>query len=230
MDSKKTTYIVICILLSTPVFSEIVVFQEYDTTFTLEDDILTVEKELRLKNVGSSPIIPGEIHFKVSQQGKDGNIPAQVYDYSVIDRNEEDVDTEKIVGKDATDLVFTIWEPLLPKFYYDFSMTYKMDFKTKGILFHEIQVPEEQTTIPIKESTTSFQLPKSNHITYAPEGDISKTEDYRVIEWDDKSALQFEYTFLPLPKTPVRMINIFWVTVILISLIVLVIRFTRSNK
>ncbi|MGM5488451.1 MAG: hypothetical protein ACQESG_05870 [Nanobdellota archaeon] len=229
MDSTKT-FIVICILLSTPIFGEIVVFQEYDTTFTLEDDALTVEKKLRLKNVGTSPIIPGEIHFKVSQQGKDGNEPATVYDYSVKDRNSKEIDTEKIVGKTATDLVFTIWEPMLPKFYYDFSMTYKMDFDTKGILFHEIQVPEEQTTIPIKESTTRFQLPKTRHITYAPEGKVSKNEEYRIVEWKDQSGLSFEYSILPLPQTPFRMINIFWITVIIISIIILAIRFTRSKK
>ncbi len=235
MLSRKKIRVIVLFVLAFAIFSgsvmaNVVVFDKYETTLTLEGDTLKVEKRLRLMNIGSNPIIPGEIHFKLSTQAGDEIIPADIRNLKIADHYDHALDTQQVKGNEELDVVFTLWNPLLPSFYYDFKMSYEMDFDPKGILFYEINVPQEKTTINIKNQKTSFLLPKRFHVTFAPDAEVTTEDGARVLTWFNTPNLDFEYSYLPLPRVGVRMVNVFWVLLIAISLVYLVVRFVRARK
>ncbi len=217
-------------IFSSHVFADVVVFEKYKTTFTMDGDKLKVYKKLRLMNIGSNPIIPGEIHFKLSKQEGNEIIPVEISDLAIIDHYDREMTSNLNKGSKETDIIFTIWEPLLPKFFYDFTITYKIDFEPKGLLFYEINIPEEKTTIKIKQKETEFLLPKKFHVTYAPDATVDVKDKSRVIQWATSSNQNFEYSLIPLPKIGVRMVNIFWILLISICLLYLVTRFIKTRK
>jgi hypothetical protein len=229
---RKNVIILVLILvfLASSTFADIVVFEQYHTSFTLEGNSLFVEKKLKLKNVGPSPIIPGEIHFKISQSKGDESIAPRINNFEVINRYDKKLDSKQIKTDGKMDLVFTVWDPLLPKFTYDLTMRYEIDFNPSGIIFYQIDIPEEKTTIPIRSSKTEFFLPKKYSITYAPEGKVEIRDDKKIISWDTISNLNFEYSIIPMPKTGVPMVNIFWIIVIVLLLIIFIIRVLRSKS
>ena len=222
--------VALSVLTSVPVLGNVVVFDKYETSMTLVGDTLQVTKVLRLMNVGVNPIIPGEIHFKLSQHQDGQMVPADVKNLEIIDHYKKAIDSKALLGSESLDIVFTIWDPLLPSFYYDFTMKYEMDFEPRGLLFYEINLPQEKTTITIKDKKTTFTLPKRYHVTYAPGAEIESMDNARVITWFDTSDLDFEYSYLPLPRLGVRMVNVFWIVLICLSLIYLVFRYIRSRK
>ncbi|MCB9361957.1 hypothetical protein H6504_00845 [Candidatus Woesearchaeota archaeon] len=212
------------------VFAEIIVFENYDTTFEMKGDTLVVKKDMRMKNVGVNPIIPGEIHFRLSEEAKEGPVAPSITNFAVFNSRNDKVDSRQLKSDKEVDLIFTIWDPLLPQFHYDFVMEYEIKYDVKGILFYQITIPEEKTTIPIKGSSVTFRLPDKYHVTYAPDAKIETQGDTRVLSWEQGDNLRFEYSPLPLPKTGMQMVNIFWITVIVIFLVVFVLRIVLSRK
>lgn len=210
--------------------AEVVVFDKYETTMEYEDGILHVTKELRLKNVGTSPIIPGEIHFKLSEDSKNGPIPPDISSFNVINKFDTPLETRKIVSEHEVDLVFTVWDPLLPDFFYDMTMTYDVVFNPSGILFYQIALPDEKTTIPVKNSKTSFLLPKQFHVTYAPDAEIESLDEHTSVSWDSVSSYNLEYSLVPFPRTGIPAVNIFWVIIISLFLIHLFIRMRKKAR
>ncbi len=127
------------------------------------------------------------------------------------------------------DLVFTLWDPLLPGFYHDLTMTYEMEFKPKGVLFYEISIPTEKTTIPIQNINTEFKIPKKYHVTYAPGMEVAKDGSNTIIKFSDNSNLVFEYSIIPFPRTGLKAVNIFWIVLILLFVINLIIRIKKKR-
>lgn len=234
MKRKSTLLAVIALLhlLVLPLAAaEVVVFQKYDTTMEYKDGTLHVTKELRLKNTGSSPIIPGEVHFKLSKE-KDGEaIPPEVSNFEVVDRYGNDLDTQKHVSKKEVDLVFNVWDPLLPDFFYDMTMTYDIEFKPRGILFYHIVLPEEKTTIPIKGATTTLKLPEHYHVTYASgDSEVSSEEGATAATWDEKGNYNVEYSVIPFPRLGFRAVNAFWALIIVLFLLNLFYRMKKKAR
>lgn len=221
--------LVLFILLAASALGDIVVFDAYKTTYTMEGDTLLVKKDLRIKNVGSSPIIPGEIHFKISKSEGDTTVPPPISNFNVINKYKKKLDSKQIRKDNEMDLVFTIWDPLLPKFFYDFTMEYEIEFEPKGLMFYEIVIPEEKTTIPIRSAETEFILPDKYHVTYAPEAEI-EDGDEQLIRWESASNLKFEYSYIPMPKLGFPMVNFFWIFLILLLLGVFIFRVLRSRS
>ncbi|USN45701.1 MAG: hypothetical protein H6502_01050 [Candidatus Woesearchaeota archaeon] len=223
MRTSITLLVLLFSLLITlsQVSAEVVVFDNYQTTYSLEDGKILVQKEIRLKNVGDNPIIPGEIHFKLSKlvSGGDREESIGASEFVVKNKFDQRLDTKIVPGTDFTDLVFTIWDPLLPQFYYDVTMTYWLDFKPRGILFYGIDIPAEHTTIPRKVETTSFVLPKKYHVTFAPDALVSSEGSSTLLEWGPTERLSFEYSIIPFFRNDkIRAVNIFWLIVIVLVL------------
>lgn len=226
---KKTTVLGVMLLLLLVfmplVSAEVVVFSKYDSSYNLVDGKLIVSKILRLKNVGDAPIIPGEIHFKLSQDGSDD--PLVVEQFTAQNKDGKELDTKLVTTDSQTSLVFTVWDPLLPDFFYDVDMEYEIDFNPRGILFYSVILPEEKTTIPIRDSSVKIVLPKAYHFTYAPDADISTTDEGRVASWLNAKEIQFEYSVVPLPKLGFRAVNAFWIILMLIFLVQLFLKFRK---
>lgn len=123
---------------------------------------------------------------------------------------------------------------MLPQFHYDFVMNYDIEFKPKGLLFYEITIPDEKTTIPVRNVMTEFSLPNKYHVTYAPDAKLSTNDESndksRLISWTDTNNPKFEYTILPLPKTSVPMVNIFWISLIVLFVTIFIVRIFWSRK
>ncbi len=221
--------VVLCLLFLSPAYSEVIVFDNYDSTFMIKGGKLIVEKELRLKNVGNSPIIPGEIHFKISQEGTKDDAP-QIDNYVAINSEGKELDTQLIRTEKEASLIFTVWDPLLPGFFYDVTMTYEFDFRPKGVLFYSVILPEERTTIPIKNFQSTVILSKSNHFTYAPDADVESTDRGREAIWESPTVIDFEYSVIPIPKLGFKAVNLFWIVIMFILVIQLFLKVRKLRR
>jgi len=209
-------------------FAEVIVFEDYETKNYLEKDHILVERTIRLKNIGNNPIIPGELHFKLHEYTKDGKkTPSKVDDLEAIGHYGKPLKSQIMEGTEETDIVISIWEPLLQGGNYNIKMSYKIGFDPKGILFYQIAVPIEETTISIKNRRLLFMLPPKYWITNAEGAVVNLVKEndqkYRMAEWDFDDAstdqVEFEYSIIPFPKTPYKAVNIFWILVIVAVLV-----------
>ena len=211
---------------------EIIVFTTYDTSTTLEDGHLHIERQVVLKNVGGAPVIPGELHFKLHELIKDVEVGPEIRNLKAIDQYDTELRSNIIRTESETDLIISVWNPLLPDFSYPLTLTYDFVFDPKGLLFYEIKVPIEATTIPIQSSSNKFYLPDNYKVTFAPNASLEQEEEFRVVSWTGRSMMEIEYTKMPLPRLPVRGVNVFWITVIVLLLlpfILKVVKLVRSR-
>jgi len=215
--------IILFVMLAQFAVAEVVVFRSYETKTKLDKSTLQINREIILENVGSNPIIPGELHFKLHEIKKNTKHGSIVNNLGAKNDFNKVLKTRQIETREETDLVVSVWEPVLPRFTYNVLLNYDLVFKPKGILFYEIKVPLEETTIPIKSQRQSLYLPSKYHVTYAPEAVVKLVQEggtkYRVVTWENREEMIVEYTRLPLPKLGIRAVNVFWVMVIIVLLI-----------
>lgn len=222
--------ILLLALFSIPFSSAQVVFSEYDTTASIKDDAIHIERTVTIKNNGQVPIIPGELHFRFYEQDGADKLPVGVSNVQARTDRGETLRTKTAMRGDEQDVSVQIWDPLLPGFHKTFTMEYDIDFEATGVLFHEINLPQEQTTIPIVEEQTRFRLNDRYHVTYAPETSINSLSGSTVVEWRPGSQERVvEYSRLPFPRTGLRAVNLFWIAVILALLGVFVLSFLRQR-
>ena len=233
----RATRILLCVLILLftidVVMGEVVVFDNYETHTTLEKGKLHIERVITLKNVGDNPIIPGELHFKLHEIVKGKKIPSVVTDFSARNDYNAELKTRTVQGDEETDLVISIWEPVLPKFSYRINLQYDLGFEPKGLLFYELNVPVEETTIPIVNQEHNLYIPTSYYVTYAPDAVVKTVSrngnEYRMVSWQNREDMLLEYSPLPLPKTGVRAVNIFW-GVVIVGLIMLTFLLHRKMR
>jgi hypothetical protein len=220
---KKYLYFLMVALAATAVLGEVVEFKNYQTKTTLEDGQLGIEREIVLQNVGSNPIIPGELHFKLHEIRKGEKVASKVSNLGAGNDFGKELKTRQVEASEETDLVVSVWEPVLPKFTYKVLLSYDLVFRPRGILFYEIQVPVEETTIPIKDNKQMLYLPAKYHVTYAPGATVAVEDkgdsSYRVVTWQNRDEMVVEYSIIPLPKLGIRAVNIFWAVVIIMLMI-----------
>lgn len=204
--------------------AQVVVFDKYETRITLEQERLHVNRVMFLKNVGANPIIPGELHFKLHELDGDKKVASKVDNFGAVDKNGNKLSTSTIERETETDLIISVWDPLLPGFFYRMTTDYDLRFRPKGILFYEINIPTEDTTIPIQGKTTSFALPRKFHVTYAPGAQVTDEEGMRVVTWEKGTEMALEYSRIPLPRLGIKAVNLFWAAliIVLVATIVLV--------
>ncbi len=236
--TKRTTLILLLTIFSLFALIPIaqantVVFERYDTTATIQGDTILVERDVRIKNSGLTPIIPGEVHFRLYEQRGDTKTPIVVNNFRAHSETSGDLTTRVMERGGETDLSVHLWNPLLPNFYYDFTMTYEMEFSPSGILFYEIRLPREETTIPIVNENTEFYLDRRYSVTYAPDGTVSSgtPTGNTVVSWDRNSDNRVvEYSRIPLPTIGVRAVNVFWIIIIMLLVGVFILSLKRSKS
>lgn len=208
----------LAIALLAGAMAEVVVFDQYTTDTTLQKGRFHIERTVILKNVGSNPIIPGELHFKLHEVKEDQRVPSTVKNFKAENELKTELKTRMIEGKEETDLVISVWEPVLPRFTYKIQLSYDLEFEPKGILFYEINVPVEETTIPIINNEHNLYLPKKYSITYAPQGEVKSVTkagtSYRMVSWKNKKDMVVEFSVVPMPKLGIRGVNLFWIAII----------------
>ncbi len=209
-------FFLISSLFSSAVFAEVVVFKEYDTKNILDDGKIKVEKNIMIGNDGRNTIIPGELHFKIYEFNGKKQVPSEIENLNA-HNNYNSLTAQVVKSQDYSDIIVDVWNPLMPDFEIPITITYDLLYNQKGVLFHELNFPVEETTVPIASSTLKLFLPKNFYVTYAPEADITTDDMYKIIEWNsDETDLVVEYTRIPLPKMAFRLSTMFWILVITI--------------
>jgi hypothetical protein len=221
---KLTTAVALLVLVSMLAGSaaaQVLVFDKYDTVSTVEGDTIRIERQMTLTNVARNPVIPGELHFKLYQEQGGDRTPIPVLNFVATNDRGQTLSTKIVNRDDQTNLAVTVWDPLLPGFSYHFKVSYEMEFEPSGILFYELRIPREDTTIPIQESAQTVLLDGGYHITYAPDTTVSKLSGNTVVKWDGQQDGQvIEYSSLPFPQVKIgsfalRAVNLFWGVVII---------------
>ncbi|MFW5852401.1 MAG: hypothetical protein ACOCUR_00045 [Nanoarchaeota archaeon] len=236
MDFNRIFFIFAFTLLvfAFPVFAQDptnpIVFEDYETSYFLKDGVLTVEKEILIRNVGPSPVIPGQINFRMYEQRGENTQPAIIKDVIALN-NDNEVESTVNTYDTYSDLVVHIWNPLLPDYEYPLSISYDLEFSPRGIFFRELVFPVEETTIPVKDRYTRLFIPKSYSVTYAPSAEISSDSLYKIVDWGSGSEFAIEYTLLPFPRMPFRMVSVFWLSVLVIlGALFIFLNMKRSKK
>jgi hypothetical protein len=214
-------------LLSSLVLGDVIVFSNYNTKAEItESGKLHIVKELTLKNVGRSPIIPGELHFRMYEENSKGDTPSKITGFSAKGHYNDDLSVKKLDYASQTELVIDIWEPILPDFIYNFKMEYDVDFVPRGILFYDLVLPDEKTTIPIQNQVYELTVPSNKHITYTVGGKVSNNK----VLWQNVVSPQVEYSILPIPKLPIRGVNVFWFSVIFLLCFILAMKLFKREE
>ncbi len=232
MRVTTTTLIILLALFAIPATSaSVLVFSEYNTQATIAQDVIHVERDVTIRNTGQAPIIPGEMHFRFSEQIGDQLQAIDVSNVQAIDTNDNELQTRSVTRGNEQDVSVQIWDPLLPGFEYSFQMSYDLEMRTSGLLFHEINLPREQTTVPIVNEETRFLIADNYHVTYAPETEISRASGNTIIEWrGDIDNRVVEYSRIPFPRTGMRAVNVFWIAIIISLLAVFMLSFLRKKN
>jgi hypothetical protein len=209
------------------VCADVIVFSNYNTNAEItKEGTLHVVKELTLKNTGRAPIIPGELHFRMYEKDDKGEKASKITGFSAKGHYNDDLAITKLDYASQTELVIDIWEPILPGFIYNFKVEYDVEFQPKGILFYDLSLPEEKTTIPIENQVYELTVPKNKHITYTVGGSVSNN---RVV-WENVDSPQLEYSILPIPKLPIKAVNVFWFSIIIILCLILALKIFRKEQ
>ncbi len=192
-----------------------VTFEEYEKTYYMEGDSLRVEKDIVMVNRLRSPVVPGSVEFRMYEiRGRD-IVPSQISEVYARD-NSRELDTRVETHGDHTKLIVMVRTPLMQDYEFPVSISYEIDFNPSGILFHEVLFPIEETTNTVVDSTTRLVMPNRYRVTYAPDAEIEKDGMRQSIEWGGGTEIMLEYTRLPLPQMPFRMVSVFWLTILLI--------------
>lgn len=221
MRILPATVVLFLIALSGAAAADVLVFDKYDTVSRVDGDSIIIEREMTLTNVARNPVIPGELHFRLYQQDGDARRTIRVSDFTATNERGQSLSTKITNRADETDLAVTIWDPMLPGFSYTFRIRYVMEFEPSGLLFYELRIPREDTTIPIKASKQTVILENRYHVTYAPDTEVGKLSGNTVVSWAGENEGQvIEYSALPLPRIALgslalRAVNVFWGAIIL---------------
>ncbi len=225
------TFLFLFIALLIPQTSAEIVFDEYITTARITDGVIHVQRDVVLRNAGAVPIIPGELHFRFFERNGDRQQAIPITAARAQNEQGDSLNTNVNDRGRETDISVQIWNPLLPGFTYSFTLFYEIDFAPRGILFYELRLPREQTTIRILNEETRFELDRGYRVTFAPESQVSRLSGNTVITWDESSEQRIvEFSRLPFPKTSLRGVNLFWITIILLLLAVFVLSVLKQRK
>ncbi|MFW6285840.1 MAG: hypothetical protein ACOC16_01565 [Nanoarchaeota archaeon] len=217
-------------------YSTVEVFSKYDTVLTIDaqNNLLSVNKSLALKNVYDVGIVPGQIEFKIAK-GVDGSLSnLEIVNVSAKDSFGEEIKLRTRNTDEYSVIVLDIFYPLLPGFEYEFNLNYELSYEPGGIFFKSLQIPIRESTIPIEEGVFKVVLPENYHFTYLGENSESANLEENVVFWNIKdnepNSIAFEYSWLPVRIDGIKGSYVFWILINLILLIVLYFEIKREIK
>lgn len=225
---KTIKYISLLILFLLTVnvsFSSVEVFSQYDTKITISKNYtLDVEKTLKLRNVHDVGIVPGQIEFKIESL-TDKKI-GEVINYTATDRYGNNIRSYFRKSNGASYIILDIFTPVLPGFEYIINLDYQITYDSTGFFFKNLQVPlKEKTKIPIQKGTIEINIPENYHLTYLDFYDNTTIKEDNKIIWEltdtTPDAISIEYSYLPINIGGIRGSLIFWLTINLILIAVL---------
>lgn len=216
-------------------YGSVEVFSNYDTILKVNsDNTIEINKSLTLKNVYDVGIVPGQIEFKIGR-GIEGSVSnLEVKDLIAKDSYGNEIKTQLRTTNDFSVIILDIYYPLLPGFEYDFNLYYKLSYQPGGIFFKSLQIPLRESTIPIEKGEFIVQLPENYYFTYLESEGKNATINKNIALWEIKDDLPnsviFEYSYLPISIGQFKGSYVFWISVNILLLLILIFEIKREIK
>ena len=213
---------------------EVEQFTTYDSTITiLDDNKIKVEKQLAIRNVHDAGIIPGQVEFKIFNANSDA--PLNIIEYSAKNRYGEDIRSRLASTSDFSSISLDIFQPILPGFEYEITLTYIIEYESSGIFFKRVEIPlKENTRVPILAGDVLIEVPENKYFTYLSYENDNTTISGNLasfsLQADTSDFLIFEYSFIPLKVGPLAGSLVFWSLVNVILLIILGMEMKKELK
>lgn len=215
-------------------FGVVEVFSQYDTKISVSKNYtIDVEKNIMLKNVHDVGIVPGQIEFKIEYPN---DKIVELISYLVTDRYGNEIRSSTYKKGDSTYIVLDIFMPVLPGFEYKINLKYTLSYESSGFFFKTFQVPlKENTKIPIEKGIVEVSIPENYYITYIGFEDENTVIDERTITWQIENekipnSVTLEYSYLPVGFGGIRGSLIFWLTINIVLIIILVLEILKETK
>jgi hypothetical protein len=201
------------------------VWDHYNVTIKVDSATARITEELTIKNVIDKPVVPGYGYISLSKEESSGffGLPfsskgaargLDVRDISVKQGGSQITDVLVKEEGNVTTIRYGFWTPVMPGESRTIIIEYTTDdIIEKGLLFDHITYTVQPSSIPIENSSIRVDLGDNRHVSYSsypPEstGDMVTWE--RSSLKDEAWILDFEYSFLPIPCSPIKWANISW--------------------
>ncbi len=211
---------------------EVEQFTKYNSQVKiLEDNKLEVDKDISIRNVHDSGIIPGQVEFKI-YAGEDSGL--NILNYSATNRYGADIKSKLVNTNSFSSIILDIYQPILPGFEYQINLNYILEYESSGIFFKRVELPlKENTRVPILDGEVIIEVPEGRSFTYLSYEDGVNIESNKLVITLDENTpdiMTFEYSFIPLKLGSIPGSLIFWVIVNIILISILVIEIRRGIK
>lgn len=212
--------------IATPVNAGTVVeiWDHYNVTIEVDSETTHVREELTIKNIIDKPVVPGYGYISLSKEQISGfpGLPLPI-EGGFIGLKIRDVSARLDDGTRVTDILVTeeegattvrygFWTPVMPGECRTIIIEYTTDeIVDKGLLFDHITYTVQPSSIPIKNALIRADLGGNRHVSYSSNPPVSAENP---VTWmqsgleDGTWQLDFEYSSLPLPRSPVKWANI----------------------
>ncbi|MEM4396069.1 MAG: hypothetical protein QXR30_00175 [Candidatus Woesearchaeota archaeon] len=198
-------------------------FSNYVTKLKIDNNEITINKEIEIENYGQVGIVPGEMIFRI--------LNVKESDIINISAKDEFGNTFPVKINPSDDFVEVVVENYIPIFAQSKQkvfIDYTIKSNLKGLLFYSFEYPLMDTSIPIQNGKIIIIPGKNLYLTYAPEAKCEKNECFFEIKNQKNKMVEFELSRIPLPKLKVKAYYVFWYGIIamllLISILQLIIR------
>ncbi len=217
-------FISIFIFISNSSYSAQVI-ESYDIDVeVINPSTFNITKQLNIRNLADSGLIPGEIIFDISEDNK----LSSFYSYDDIG-NELEVNFDNIRNR----IIVNNYIPIPSGFSREVTLEYDMEIENSGIFFYEIMYPVSKSAISVDE--VNFYFHSDNyHFSHVPGGEVIERDgnNYVHLNFDfvPEEPIHVEFSRIPLALLPFSGVYLFWIPLILLPLIFSLILFMYRKK
>ena len=200
------------------------VWDHYNVTIRVDSATARVTEELTIKNVIDKPVVPGYGYISLSKEQSstvfglplpvEGGLRGlEIRDVSArLDDGTLVTDVLVTEEEEVTTVRYGFWTPVMPGECRTIIIEYSTDeIVEKGLLFDHITYTVQPSSIPIKNALIRADLGGTRHVSYSSNPPVSQGNPVTWIQSgleDGSWKLDFEYSSLPLPRSPVKWANI----------------------
>lgn len=205
--------------------SAVEVWDHYNVTIRVDSTTSKVTEELTIRNVIDKPVVPGYGYISLCKEQSPTFLGLPLpFEKGIEAMKVRDVSARLDDGSTITDVLVTeegncttvrygFWVPVMPGECRTVIIEYTTDdIIEKGMLFDHITYTIQPSSIPIESALIRADL-EGKHVSYSSSPPESNGD---AVSWTQNDLtegtwkLDFEYSSLPLPRSPLRWAFISW--------------------